>query len=189
MWHLKVITALALCLVGASTVLAQQEKWNELNQEMIKLNQQGKYAEAIKVAEKRLEIAERTFGPDHPNVATSLSNLAELYDSQGMYSEAEPLFKRALAIREQALGPDDPDVAASLANLAELYRAQGKYAEAEPLYKRALPIYVKALGADDPTVATVLSNLLKMKKQMGNRNEASECEECPQRIEPQKPDR
>ena len=185
----KMIIALALCLVGASAVLAQQEKWNELNQEVVKLNQEGKYAEAIKVAEKRLEMAERTFGPDHPNVATSLSNLAELYDSQGKYSEAEPLFKRSLAIREQALGPDDPDVAASLNNLAELYRSQGKYAEAEPLYKRALPIYVKALGADHPDVTISLNNLTQMQKQMGKKKEASECEECPQRIEPQKPNR
>lgn len=189
MWQRRLIMALALCLVGACAVLAQQEKWNELNQQVLKLSHEGKYAEAIEVAESRLVIAERTFGPDHLNIATSLSNLAELYDSQGMYLEAEPLFKRALAIREKALGPDDPDVAASLANLAELYRAQGKYSEAEPLYKRALPIYVKALGAGHLTVAGVLSNLLQMKKLMGNREEASECEECPQRIEPQKPNR
>src|SRR4051812_42749467 len=54
--------------------------------------------------------AEREHGPDHPDVATSLSNLAILYRHQGRYAEAEPLHGRALAIREEALGPDRPDV-------------------------------------------------------------------------------
>ena len=53
----------------------------------------------------------KALGPDHPNVATSLNNLAELYRNQGKYAEAEPLYKRSLAIREKALGPDHPDVA------------------------------------------------------------------------------
>ena len=90
-------------------------------------------------------------GPDHPDVAPSLNNLAGLYEAQGRYAEAEPLYKRALAINEKALGPDHPDVAASLNNLANLYQAQGRYAEAEPLYKRALAIQEKALGPTTPS--------------------------------------
>ncbi len=183
MRHRKLIVSLALCLVVASAVSAQ-DKWNELNQKVVKLHQEGKYTEAIKTAEESLEMAERTFGPDHVNVATSLDSLAELYASQGRYSEAEPLYKRSLAIREKRLGPDHLDVATSLNNLAELYRSQGKYDEAEPLYKRSLPIYVKALGADHPDVTISLNNLTQMQKQMGKKREASECEECPQRIEP-----
>ncbi len=79
-------------------------------------------------------------GPEHPDVAYSLNNLAELYRAQGAYAEGEPLYQRALVIRENVLGPEHPDVATSLNNLAELYRAKGAYAEAEPLYQRALAI-------------------------------------------------
>ena len=68
---------------------------------------------------------ERALGPDHPNVATSLNNLAVLYKTQGRYADAEPLYKRSLAIREKALGPDHPDVATSLNNLAALYKNSG----------------------------------------------------------------
>ena len=63
-------------------------------------------------------------GPDHPDVATSLNNLAALYHDQGRYADAEPLYKRSLAIHEKSLGPDHPDVATSLNNLAELYQAK-----------------------------------------------------------------
>ena len=41
-------------------------------------------------------------------MATSLNNLAVLYDAQGKYGEAEPLYQRALAIREKALGSGAP---------------------------------------------------------------------------------
>ena len=43
-------------------------------------------------------------GPAHPNVATSLNNLALLYQAQGRYAEAEPLYRRALAIYEEGRG-------------------------------------------------------------------------------------
>ena len=76
-------------------------------------------------------------GPDHPDTASSLNNLAGLYRAQGRYAEAEPLYRRALAIREAVLGPDHPDTASSLNNLAGLFRAQGRYGEAEPLLRRA----------------------------------------------------
>ena len=41
-------------------------------------------------------------------MATSLNNLAELYQAQGKYAEAEPLYQRALAICEQQLGASHP---------------------------------------------------------------------------------
>jgi len=43
--------------------------------------------------------------PDDPHVATSLNNLALLYDHQGKYTDAEPLFKHALAIDRTRSSP------------------------------------------------------------------------------------
>ena len=79
-------------------------------------------------------------GSDHPDVATSLNNLAGLYETQGHYVQAEPLYKRSLAIYEKAHGPDHPDVAMSLNNLAILYRATKRETQAEELEKRAARI-------------------------------------------------
>ncbi len=84
--------------------------------------------------------SEDILGPDHPNIATSLSNLAGLYYTQGNYERAEPVFKRALAIQEKALGPDHPHMAGSLENLAALYRATNRKQEAEKLEQRAARI-------------------------------------------------
>jgi CHAT domain-containing protein len=70
-------------------------------------------------------------------VATSLNNLASLYQDMGQYAEALPLYRRSLAIREKVHGPEHPAVAGSLNNLARLYQDMGQYADAMPLYTRA----------------------------------------------------
>ena len=42
-------------------------------------------------------------------MATSLNNLADLYQSMGRYAEAEPLYRRSLEIREKrSSGPTTP---------------------------------------------------------------------------------
>jgi len=48
---------------------------------------QGKYSEAEPLCQRALAIDEKALGPNHPNVATNLNNLAELYRAQGKYSE------------------------------------------------------------------------------------------------------
>jgi tetratricopeptide (TPR) repeat protein len=79
---------------------------DQLNKQVIQLYQQGKYAKAISVAKEVIAIDEKAFGPDHPNVPTSLNNLALLYSSIASYTTAEPLYRRSLASREKTLGPD-----------------------------------------------------------------------------------
>src|SRR5215470_12023211 len=149
------------------TTTPTAESANILNAEVMRLYRMGKYADAVPLAQRVLAIREKEQGPDHPDVATALNNLALLYLAHGRYLEAEPHFKRSLAIREQALGPDHPNVGASLNNLAGLYAAQGRYAEAEPLLKRDLAIREKALGPDHPDIGDSLSNLAALYQAQG----------------------
>mmetsp|Transcript_4240 Transcript_4240/g.13993 ORF Transcript_4240/g.13993 Transcript_4240/m.13993 type:complete len:96 (+) Transcript_4240:346-633(+) len=85
---------------------------------------QGDYAGAKPLYERAIEIGEKTLGPNHPNLAIRLNNLAGLLEAQGLYTQAKPLYERAIEIDEKALGPDHPDLATALNNLAELLRAQ-----------------------------------------------------------------
>jgi len=143
MRHIKLII-LVLAFLGPipSVVHAQGAgiEWDILNREIIELYHAGKYDRAVIVSQKALEVAEQNVGPDHPDVARSLNNLAGLYDAQGDYAKAEPLFKRSLAISEKALGPDHPDVATSLENLAALYRKTNRGSAADALEQRAAKI-------------------------------------------------
>jgi hypothetical protein len=56
-----------------------------------------------------LDIRKRQLGNDHPHVATSLNNLAGLYDSQENYLKAENLAQQALVIYQQKLGNEHPN--------------------------------------------------------------------------------
>ncbi len=132
----------------------------------------GHYKEAERALNRALAIRKKVLGPEHPDVAQSLNNLAVLYNCQGEYAEAEPFCQRALEILEKVLGPEHTDVATSLNILAELYREQGRYVEAEPLYQRALTIREKVLGPEHPDVATVLGNLALLYYARGNYQES-----------------
>ena len=61
---------------------AKEESLNlatELNEKAIELYKQGKYDEAVPLLEKSLKIRQQVLGAEHPDVATSLNNLASLY--------------------------------------------------------------------------------------------------------------
>ena len=47
---------------------------------------------------------QKVLGPDHPHVATTLNDLAVLYNDQGKYEDAEKLFLQVLDTRKQTLG-------------------------------------------------------------------------------------
>jgi len=132
----------------------------------------GKYTEAEPLYLRSLMIGENTFGQNHPLVAASLNNLAELYRKQGKYEQAEPFYQRSLAIWERAFGQNHPNVATSLNNLSLLYEVQGKYKESESLKKRSLATREKALGQDHPDVAASLNNLAELYRKQGKYEQA-----------------
>jgi CHAT domain-containing protein/Tfp pilus assembly protein PilF len=140
----------------------------ELNREYFRLNRAGKFDEAIAIVERGLEIRERVLGPEHPDVAKSLTYLANLCLRKGNYVRAEPLYQRALTIQMKSLGPEHPYVAHTLNNLAAFYRSKGDYAKAEPLYERALAIKEKVLGPAHSDVTTTLNNLANLYRRKGN---------------------
>ena len=58
----------------------------------------GDYAKAEPLYQRALKIREKALGPEHPETAASLNNLAQLYREMGDYAKAEPLYQRALKI-------------------------------------------------------------------------------------------
>ena len=117
---------------------------------------------------KSLEIRQRVQGKEHPDIAQSLNNLAELLSARGDYAAAQPLYERALAIRKKVLGPEHLNTATSLDYLAGLLVKQGDYAAARPLYERALAIRERALGPEHPDIAQSLNNLAGLLVKQGD---------------------
>ena len=117
----------------------------------------------------RLDVAESAFAAalasaettpeDVIRLATSLENLAEVYEATSRSPEAIALYRRAIPIWEAKLGPKHRQVAASLNNLAVALHLQKSYEEAEPLYVRCLALWEAQLGPDHVTIASCASNL------------------------------
>ncbi|MEM7554277.1 MAG: tetratricopeptide repeat protein, partial [Cyanobacteria bacterium P01_A01_bin.84] len=133
---------------------------------------QGLYKQAEPWYEQCVEVTKQNLGEEHPDVATSLNNLAGLYKNQGRYTEAEPFYQQALDMRKRLLGEEHPHVATSLNNLAGLYKNQGRYTEAEPFYLQALDMYKRLLEEEHPHVALSLNNLASLYKNQGRYTEA-----------------
>ncbi len=137
--HRLLIMFLAITVVVLVTATAHAEvtDWEDLIALSIDLYQQGEYVNSLNTMRESIEVAKKTFGPDHHTVSISMKNLALLYRMGGNYSEAEMLYKKAISLEEKILGRDHFLVAEDLRTLAELYKFQGKDNEAESLYKRA----------------------------------------------------
>jgi len=69
---------------------------------------------------RALKIDEDSFGPDHPDVAIDLNNLAGLLKATNRLDQAEPLMRRALKIFEDSLGRDHPNTQTVRNNLKYL---------------------------------------------------------------------
>ena len=152
------VALFAAGLMLAAAAVAQESEWNALSLEAEKLSEQLQYRQAAATSERALEIAERTFGTDHPLYAASLNNLGTIYRAQGDARRAEPFLQRAVGILERRFGPEHPRVAIAVNNLALVNVSMGRYAEAEALNKRAIAIW-ETLGQDGHNLAVSLRQL------------------------------
>jgi tetratricopeptide (TPR) repeat protein len=118
---------------------------------------------------RALAIKEASYGPEHPNVATSLNNLAQLLQTTNRLAEAEPLMRRVVEIFEISYGPEHPNVATSLNNLALLLEATNRLSEAEPLSRRVLLIFLafSQQGFEHPHLHTASKNYASLLVDMG----------------------
>ncbi len=136
------------------------------------LEERAQYKQAEQILSQARSVYESLYGTEHPDVATSLNSLAEVYRAQSRYVEAEPLYQHAVAIREKFLSPEHLDTAQSYSNLGSLYCNQGRYLDAEPYYQKTLTIRTQLLANEHQEIAFALSNLGALYYHLGKYAEA-----------------
>jgi tetratricopeptide (TPR) repeat protein len=125
----------------------------------IYLKQRANYVAARPLLEQGLSIREKELGPNHPDVASSLSNLALLLCDTKEYEQARPLLERAVSICEKELDIEHPYMTASINNLAALLRTMKEYSAARTLLERTLAIDEQIYGTQHLEVAMDMNNL------------------------------
>ena len=129
------------------------------NHVAVALQRMAQFAEAIHLLEQVVQIRERELGPDAPELANALHNLARLFHDTNRLEEAEALMRRALAIKQMWYGVEHPNVVATLNNLAQLLHDTNRPGEAEALMRQVLAIDEKWYGAKNRQFASHLNGL------------------------------
>ncbi len=98
----------------------------------------GRRDEAEELYRRALEIRRRLYGPVHPDLATSLSNLATFLSNRGDYAAAEGMLREVADMEVKMLGLEHPNAGLNLHNLGIVLQAKGDFDAAERTLEEAL---------------------------------------------------
>jgi tetratricopeptide (TPR) repeat protein len=136
------------------------------------LNALGNAKEALPYFKQALEMYQRLYEEDHPDVADSLNNMGSVLKSLGNAKEALPYYKQALEMRQCLYEEDHPDVADSLNNMGYVLASLGNAKDVLPYFKQALEMRQRLYEEDHPDVAESLNNMGSVLKSLGNAKDA-----------------
>jgi len=136
------------------------------------LRARSDYDGARSLIEEAAALAQAYGGPDHPDVATTVNNLAAVLFDAGAYAEARVQSEKAVRIWEKRTGPESLDVAYGIHNLALTLLYLGLVAEGMEQIERALSIRELQFGPDHLEVADALDSLAGSRSRAGRPAEA-----------------
>ena len=123
---------------------------------------------------KSLEIAERLFGKDNPDVATAYHNIGYIYNAEGEYEKALQYLETALTIRLKVLGEDHHHVASSYHVIGNVHCNLGNYDKALGYYNQAYAIREAVLGSDHPDTIKVKGRIVDIQAKLKEQEDKSE---------------
>lgn len=127
----------------------------------------GRFEEALPLFESSLSGLERQNGPEAPELAECLQNLADAYQSVGRYEESLRTNWRLVRIGEKILGRVHPDMVSMLLKIAETNEMMGKTEDALHIVESAIATAKQCMQADNPLAVrlierhTYLVNLMR----------------------------
>lgn len=100
----------------------------------------------------------RRLAPDHPETASTYSEMGELLSLEGRLLEARDTFRQVVEMLERRLGPNTPRLARALGRAAGTEAILGDLATAIALHERGLEIAMKELGPESPETGARLND-------------------------------
>lgn len=139
------------------------------------LRENGRLAEAERVAKTALEAQEIIYGNDDaPEMAITLIGLGNIVHDRHEYQEAVKFYMRALAINLKTVGARHPETAATYNNLGNAYQDSGDLVAAERYYMRCLEIQKQIFEGTNPELAATYNNLATILVRQQKLHEAEE---------------
>lgn len=135
----------------------------------------GDYDRAEQLLRESMAMKRRLLGDKHPEIATSLSNIADVLHNKGDLAGAERDYLQSLAMYRELLGNEHPFVARTLNNLAFVYHDKGDVRAALETERESLAIYKKNFSGDNPEVARIENQLGYWLTETGQYDAAERC--------------
>ena len=149
---------------------ARGQAVRDLGDQVAALYGQGRFEEALLLAQNVVAKAERELGPDHLQTGVSLNNQAAALLALGGLADALPLLRRSLAIHESRLPSDHPWSLQVRSHLGACLAALGQLEAAEEILRQGLLTIDRGTGTDD-AVAGAMAFELGVTLGLGGRNE------------------
>ncbi|MEO1370021.1 MAG: tetratricopeptide repeat protein, partial [Acidobacteriota bacterium] len=100
----------------------------------------GRFDEALGAFERSLELQTQHWGPESPELANVLNNIAITHAYRGRHREALELWQRAVDLLEPVAGRIHPRIADMVLNIGGAYEYEGEHSKAEAHYAEALDV-------------------------------------------------
>jgi serine/threonine-protein kinase len=132
----------------------------------------GNYEAADSLYLEALSIRRSVLGPNHRDVATTLSKLGSIrWYNMGDFAAADSFLHEALRIRKTVFDTAHVELATIYNNLASLYHRQADYDQAETYYRNAIDMY-RRLHGQHPDLGIVQGNFAVLLRSRGKYDEA-----------------
>ncbi|MEP7071451.1 MAG: tetratricopeptide repeat protein [Verrucomicrobiota bacterium] len=132
--------------------------WTVLNENLETLRATQQWPEAIRVAERALELATRTFSSTDPRLVSSYEQLGLLYDEQGDFAGAKRSFAKAHQLLEMGEPQNDAALFFSSRRLARIHDQLGESEEALSYFERAIAAGSQPGSVPYSDLGTLLNN-------------------------------
>jgi tetratricopeptide (TPR) repeat protein len=106
----------------------------------IVLQNQGKYSEAIEIAQEYLDISLSKLGASHPYTLQSMDSLAKSYINLRKFNKAYELLNECIEKSTIVYGKDHDTTVAYKLSLGHAFFADGRHDEAKKLFQECLKI-------------------------------------------------
>ena len=149
----------AIAAYEEESPLDELELGAALNNLMSTIGTMGKFAEALEIGERALQIRSATLGPAHPEIGTLLTNMGTTYALSGDLARAEAVQRRSLQILRAGLPARHERIAFPLGALGDLALGRADYDGAAAFYDEARQIWEQHFGPAHPSVLIMQERL------------------------------
>jgi tetratricopeptide (TPR) repeat protein len=123
------------------------------------LQEDGKYAQAVELQTKIIEVSTARNGPDHEDTLKAMTRLSTAYRNQKRWDEAIKIQEKVYETNRTKFGDKHLNTWAAMGDLAAAYRSKGRRQEAVEMQEKVLKARQKLLGDDHPDTIRAMGNL------------------------------